>query len=136
MTKMVLILAFAVLLGLILVSRQRVFIRDPIATVYRDDVPQTGVQVFINNSNDVLVEQKYADRATSRIMVQNWDYIPGTPAGLICMPWLACLTTDDHAPLNPIVYTGKGPYDPRTTMNSRVISFVDGDDSRVRVELR
>jgi hypothetical protein len=136
MGKTILILAFVVLLGLILINRERVFVRDPVAAVYRNEVRQSGVQVFINYSNDVLLEQDYGEGATSRIMVQNWNQIPGTPAGLICIRWLACVTGDDHAPINPLANTAKRNYDPKVTMTNREVSFTDGDGSKLRIELR
>ncbi len=134
MVKTILILAFVVMMGFILVNRQRVFIRDPVATVYRNEVKQSGIQVFINYSNDVLLE-KEEEPGAYRTILQNWDETPGIPSDLVCIRWMACLTRADHAPANPIVRTGKGKYDPKVTMTSREISFVDGDGTRVRVEL-
>lgn len=135
MVKTILILAFVVMMGFIVVNRQRVFIRDPVATVYRNDVKQSGVQVYINYSNDVLLE-KDEEPGAYRTILQNWDQVPGTASDLVCIRWMACLTRDDHAPANPLLHIGKGKYDPKVTMTSGEISFVDGGGTRVRVELR
>ena len=52
--------------------RQRIYVRDPIASVYRNDVKQAGVEAFINYSNDVLLEQD-APPAPYRILIQDWN---------------------------------------------------------------
>jgi hypothetical protein len=135
MMKSILILAFLVIMGLILVNRQRVYVRDPLATVYRNEVEQSGVQVYQNYSNDILMEKDGGDKPF-RILVQDWSEVPGTPVNLTCIRWMACLADDDRAATVPLVWTGKGKYDPRVTMTKREISFVDGDGSRVRVTLR
>lgn len=134
MVKTILTLAFLVLLGVILVNRERVFIRDPLATVYRNDAQQGDVQVYINYSDDVLLEQD-VETGAYRILVQNWNQMPGTPAELLCIHWMVCLTRDDHAPASPLLHTGKGKYDPKVTMTSREVSFIDGDGSKLRIEL-
>jgi hypothetical protein len=133
--KKILLLVFVVVLGFILVNRQRVYVRDLLATVYKNDVKQSGVQVFINYSNDVLVEQD-ADPGAYRILVQGWNKMPGTPAVLKCLRWMACMADAEHALTFPIPWNGKGKYDPRVAMMSREVSFVDGDGATMRVTLR
>jgi len=133
--KTILLLVFVVLLALIFVNRQRVYVRDPLATVYRNEVQQSGVQVFINYSDDVLLEQD-AEPGSYRILVQGWNRMPGTPAVLKCIRWMACLADADHAATLPIEWNGKGRYDPRVAMTSREVSFVDGDGATMRVVLR
>jgi hypothetical protein len=135
MVKSILILAFVVILGLIIINRQRVYLRDPLATVYRNEVEQSGVQVFQNYSNDVLLEQDGGDHPY-RILVQDWSEIPATPVNLICIRWMACLASDDRAPTLPLEWKGNGKYDARATMTNKEVSFVDADGSRVRVQLR
>ena len=78
MFKTVLIAAFLILMTLIWINRERVYLRDPIATVYRDGVEQSGIQVFQNYSNDVLIE-KDSDPDPYRILIQGWNQVPGTP---------------------------------------------------------
>ncbi len=133
--KTILIVAFVAVLGLIFVNRQKVFVRDPLATVYRNDVKQDGEQVYINYANDVLLERD-ADSGSYQTLVQGWNKIPGTPAVLRCLRWMACLTDADHATTLPVEWNGKGKYDPRVSVTSREVSFVDGDGATIRVELR
>jgi hypothetical protein len=133
--KTLLIVAFVGLLGLILVNRQRVFVRDPLARVYRNDVKQSGVEVYINYSDDVLLERD-ADSGTYQTLVQGWNKMPGAPVVLRCLRWMACLTDADHATTLPIEWSGKGRYDPRVAMTSREVTFVDGDGASIRIALR
>jgi hypothetical protein len=133
--KKLLLLVFVVLLGFIWVNRQRVYVRDPLATVYKNDVKQTGVQVFINYSNDVLVEQD-AGPVAFRTLVQGWNKMPGTPKVLTCVRWMACMADADHAGIFPVGGTGRGAYDPRVAMTGREVSYVDGDGTAMRVVLR
>jgi hypothetical protein len=133
--KTILVVAFVVVLGLVLVNRQKVFVRDPLATVDRNDVKQSGVEVFINYSNDVLMERN-ADSGSYWTLVQGWNKAPGTPVVLHCLRWMACLTDADHATTLPLEWSGKGRYDPRVSMSHREVSFVDGDGTTVRVTLR
>jgi hypothetical protein len=133
--RKILLLAFVVLMVLVWLGRQRIYVRDPLATVYSDDVKQSGVQVFINYSNDVLLEQD-ADPGSFRTMVQGWNKMPGMPVRLMCLRWLVCMVDADRATLLPMEWSGKGKYDPRVTMTSREVTFVDGDGTTVRAELR
>lgn len=135
MAKTIVTLALIVLLGLTIVFRQREYVRDPLAKVYRNDVQQDGVEVYQNWANDVLI-QKQDSPGAFRILVQDWDQTPGTPVNLTCVQWLACLTSDDRAPKLPVAWTGKGKYSPQVTMTNHEVSFVDGDGSKVRVELK
>ena len=132
-TLTVLVVLFLVAL---IYYRQRIYLRDPLATVYRDNVQQSGVEVYINYSNDVLLEEDHGDRATSRILVQDWNKIPGTPQTLTCLRWTACLTEADKTPTIPVPWTGKGKYDPKVFMTSRQVLFTDGTNAVVRIELR
>ena len=117
------------------VNRERIYLRDPLATVYRNDLQQGDVQVYTNSSADVLLEQDL-DTGAYRILLQNWDQIPGTPANLVCVRWVACVAADDHAPVNPLAPAKKGKYDPKVVMTRREVSFTDIDGSRLRIELR
>lgn len=118
-----------------LVNRQRVFVRDPIAKVTVNGEPDPAYQVYINYSNDVLLERD--DQKTGYgILVQNWNRIPGTPGTLQCIHWMACMTDADHATMLPLDHTGPGAYDPRTKMTSTSVAFVDGEGRAVEVKLR
>lgn len=132
--KWFLLLAFAVIMGFILVNRERVYVRDPLATVYRNQAEQHGVEVYINYSNDVLL-LKGGDRPY-RLVVQNWDHAAGTPVKLSCIHWMACLADEDHASIVPLTHPGTGEPDADVVMSSREVLFTDADGSRVRVALR
>jgi hypothetical protein len=130
-----LLLVFALLLAFVLVNRQRVYVRDPIAKVTVNGSAEPAYQVYINYSNDVLLERD--DQQTGYgILVQNWNRTPGTPATLKCIHWMACMTDAEHATALPLHHTGPGAYDPRTTMTSTQVDFVDGTGRKVHVALR
>jgi hypothetical protein len=145
-TLTVLVVLFLVWL---LYYRQRIYVRDPIATVYRNDVQQSGIEVFINYSNDVLLEQD-SGPTPYRILVQDWNKMPGTPQTLTCLRWTACFTEGDKAPTIPLTSTGKsaqptsktarqgdkGKYDPKVFMASRQVTFIDPDNAVMRIDLR
>jgi hypothetical protein len=133
--KRFLLLVFVVLMGFIWFNRMRVYVRDPVATVYKNDVKQSGVQVFINYANDVLLAQD-AKPGAYQVLVQGWNQMPGMPGILKCIRWMACLADADHATTFPIEWNGKGKYDPRVAMTSREVSFVDGAGAAMRIALR
>jgi hypothetical protein len=135
MGKTLLIVAFLLAMLYIYLNRHRIYLRDPIATVYRDGVEQSGVQVFMNYSDDILLE-KDGEPGPYRILLQDWNQVPGTPAVLKCIQWMACMTDADRATTWPIEWKGKGKYDPKVTMTNHISSFVDGDGSTIRVTLR
>jgi hypothetical protein len=131
---------FVALLALIAVNRQRIYVRDPLATVFRDDGKQSGVQVFINASNDVLLWQE-AEPGEYRTLLQGWNKMPGIPYRLTCMHWMMCLTDADHASVIPLNWNGnsgkgRGKYDPAVTMTDREVTYMDADGATMRVELR
>ena len=104
------------------------------------DGRQSGVQVFVSAAGDVLLWRD-AGPGAFRILVQGWNKAPGTPVRLICLHWMVCLTDADRAATIPMDWTGnsgrhKGKYDPRVSMTSREVSFVNGDGVTIRVELR
>lgn len=128
----VLLLAFAAWIAW---NRERVYIRDPVAAVYRNDVKQDGTEVYFNFSNDVLL-QPISDPARQRIVLQHWNRQPGTPLGVSCIRFLACLTPDDHAPMvAPAPQSPGHTPNPQTVMDGRHIVFVDDTGARIRVEL-
>ena len=146
--KTFLLLVLMTLLALIVVNRGRIYVRDPLAAVYKSDLRQdgrkdgrqSGVQVFVNATGDVLLWRD-AQPGADRILVQAWNKAPGTPVRLTCLRWMVCLADADHHPTIAMDWTGnsgrhKGKYDPRVSMTSRGVSFVNGDGATVRVELR
>lgn len=123
-----LLLSSVALFVFVAVYRQRIFLRDPLAKVYRDGVWQQGIRVYINYSNDILVEGS-ADHPF--YMVQNWNRLPGVPRSLTCMHAMLCWSDHDRATLLPLAESA-GP----ATMSDREVSFRQGNDSTVRVTLR
>lgn len=133
--KIVFVVVLALIIVFVFVNRERLYIRDPIARVYRNGVKQSDVQVFMNASNDVLVE-KDSQPGPYRVLVQGWDRAPGIPVTLSCIRWMVCMTDADHAATLPVPWTGSGTYDPNVLMSTRAVSFVNGDGAQVLIELR
>ncbi len=149
--KPIVFVLLLVLFAFIVINKDRIYVRDPLASVYktepakeatpgaspaaRNEVKQVGAEVYINYLNDVLViEQDPA--GVSRTVVQNWSKMPGTPTELRCLRWTACLATADRVPTFPIAWTGKGTYDPQVTMTDQRVTYIDGTGATQRVELR
>jgi hypothetical protein len=126
------LLVIVALATLAFVYRQRIFLRLPMASVYKNQVRQTGVQVFINYSFDVLLE-KDDQPGAYLVLVQSWSNMPGTPTGLKCLRWIVCLTDANHASTIPMFVRGNQVYDPQVTMTKHEVSFVDSDGATIRV---
>ena len=120
-------LAFVVLLA---INRQRLFLRDPLGTVKRNGVVVDGARVYINYSNDVLVEETAEPRI---YMVQRWNKLPGIPKELTCLRGLMCWTDADHARMAPL---GGASYSPDTMMTDKLVTFNDGYGIGIGVTLR
>jgi hypothetical protein len=118
------VVVFAVFL---FVCRQRLFLRDPLASVTRDGVKESGAQVFINYSNDVLIQN---DNAPAYVTIVQHGQHVGTPALLKCVHWAACLTDADVATL----------IDPMAAqvveMSGKLVEFHDAAGHDVKVSLR
>ena len=87
--KKLFVLLFVIFAVFVILNRERLFVRDPLGVVTRDGVKEDGAQVFINYSNDVLVEN---DRTPSYVLVIEHGDHAGTPQQIGCMHWMACLT--------------------------------------------
>ncbi len=136
--KKVLALLTLLLIVFVVVYRQRIFLRDPLASVTRDGVKVSGVVVMINASNDVLLEDRSAGKRRL-YLVQNWNKTAEVPTvALTCVQGLACMTNADQATGMAIVpgYRGKRPAWEGVTMTSRRVEFVDEDGALVQVALR
>ena len=136
--KKLLALIFIGLLVFIFIYRQRVFLRDPLATVTRDGVNQSGAHVLINYTNDILLDD--TDAGKHRIyLVQNWNKVAGFPSvPLKCFTAMACMTDADQATATPIPVgtRGKRSAFEGVTMTNKHIEFVDEDGALVAVTLR
>ena len=126
MKKLLLLLA-ALFVLFVVVDREKLFLRDPLAHVTVNDVVQDNTRVYINYSNDVLIEHTMAP-VTLAIVQHNQH--AGTPKELRCIRWLACLT--DAAPAT-LVETMKGSVG---EMSGKLVTFQDDRGQTVKVTLR
>lgn len=130
-----------VLVGVIVfvvVYRQRVFLRDPLAEVTRDGVKVAGVTTMINYSNDVLLLDRSGAGARLYV-VQGWNKVAEVPtAPLKCVYGVACMTDADQATATavPVGSRGRREKFEGVTMTNRRVEFVDEDGALVQVMLR
>jgi hypothetical protein len=101
---------------------------------------QSGVQVFVNLSGNVLLERDSGSES-DLILLQNWNKSAGTPKELTCIHWLLCYTDADRATVDPLDWIGnsgkgKAKYDPHLATNERSVWFVDGTGATIRIDLR
>jgi len=112
------------------VFRQRIFVRDPLGKVERKGTAQDGTRVYINYSNDVLMEDSVQHQF---VLVQGWNGLPGVPQHLFCLTGLVCWTDADKAAVFPVEGVGGKT---RAVMSAKEVTFVDEAGAAVRVELR
>jgi hypothetical protein len=128
--RKILIVGALLLMVLVAVFRQRIFVRDPLGKVERSGVARDGTRLYINYSNDVLVE----DAARHQfVLVQGWNARPGVPQHLFCLTGLMCWTDSDKAAVFPV--EGVGGRTP-AVMSAKEVTFVDESGAKVRVALR
>ncbi|HEX4576763.1 MAG TPA: hypothetical protein VH117_05395 [Edaphobacter sp.] len=128
--KRILIVGTLLLVIFAVVFRQRIFVRDPLGKVERSGVAQDGTRVYINYSNDALVEDVARNQF---VLVQGWSALPGVPEHLFCLTGLMCWTDADRATVFRV--EGVGGRTP-AVMSAREVTFVDESGARIRVELR
>jgi hypothetical protein len=112
-------LALAVVIVLAVYNRNRIFVRDPLGSVSRNGAKEAGAQVYINYSNDVLMEN---DNSPTYILLVQHDNHTGSPIELHCMHWLMCITDADAATMmqpSPSIVVEQ--------MSSKSVHFVDAD---------
>ena len=134
--------AFFFLIGLalvvfLIVCRDRIFLRDPIARVTRDGVAVEHMKVMINYPNDVLLDETGKSMHVL-YLVQHWNKLAATPtAPLGCISFTACLMDADQASAVPIAPGSRGKRSPfeGVTMTNRRVEFVDEDGALVQVVL-
>jgi hypothetical protein len=128
--RKILIVGTLLVVVFVVVFRQRIFVRDPLGKVERNGVAQDESRLFINYSNDVLVE----DAAPHQfVLVQRWSSLPGVPQHLFCLTGLMCWTDADKAAVFPV--EGVGGRTP-AVMSAKEVRFVDESGAAVRVALR
>jgi hypothetical protein len=128
--RKILIVGTLLLVVFVAVFRQRIFVRDPLGKVERNGVAQDGTRLYINYSNDVLVEDSARHQF---VLVQGWSALPGVPQRLFCLTGLMCWTDADKAAVFPVA--GVGGRTP-AVMNAKEVTFVDESGSRIRAGLR
>jgi len=117
------------LLIFLMIDRQRVYVRDPLGGVTFNGVKDEGAQVFINYSNDVLLENDNPPMYVT--LVQHMRPV-GLPSGLHCIHYLVCLTDADKATL-----AGGGDVGARMeTMSERTVTYRTADGREAVVTLR
>lgn len=109
-------------------NRERIYVRDPLGKVDRDGVNESGAQVYINYSNDVLLENYNAPMYVT--LVQHGERV-GTPATTHCVAYVACLLDADVATL---LEGSEG--EKAGLMDGRKVEFRDGEGRAVVVGLR
>ena len=125
MKKLIALLILA-LIVFVIVERQRIFVRDVLASAQRDGAKVEGEQVYINISNDVILEN---DNPPMLIFMAEKGQPLGVPTKLRCIHWLACMTDADVATTMPL--GGSTP-----VMSSKTVSFRDQDGRHWVVSLR
>jgi hypothetical protein len=128
--KRILIVGTLLLAVCVAVFRQRIFVRDPLGKVERSGVAQGGTRLYINYSNDVLVEDSARQQF---VLVQGWNALPGVPRHLFCLTGMVCWTDGDKAAVFPV--EGVGGKTP-AVMSPKEVRFVDESGAKVRVGLR
>ncbi len=126
------------LIVFVVIYRQRIFLRDPLATVTRDGVKVEGVAVMINYSNDVLLQDGSGGKRRL-YLVQNWNKQAELPtSALTCVQGLGCMTDADQATATAIIPGSRGRRSAwqGVTMTNRRVEFIDEDGDLVQVVLR
>ena len=114
--------------GFAYVNRQRLFVRDPLGSLTRAGVPEAGAQIFINYSNDVLLEN---DRAPMYFNILQHDQAVGAPETLKCIHYLMCLASGYPAP-----QTSALPGARLEAMTAKEVRFVDTEGREAVIKLR
>ena len=124
--KKLIALLVLVLIVFVIVERQRIFVRDVLASVERDGAKVDGEQVFININNDVLLEN---DNPPMHVLMAQKGQPLGVPTKLRCIHWVACMTDADVA--STMAAGGSAP-----VMSAKTVTFRDQDGRRWVVSLR
>jgi hypothetical protein len=127
--RKILIAGTLLLVVFISAYRQRIFLRDPLGKVERSGVVQQGTRLYINYSNDVLIEDASGEH---RYLVEAWSGIPGVPKKLFCLSGLACWTDADKATVLPL---GKRDSQKKAVMTAKEVTFQDESEAPIRVQL-
>lgn len=128
MRKLVLLLILVVVAVVVYKDRERIFVRDPLGSVARNGVKEAGAQVFVNYSNDVLIEN---DNAPMYLNIIQQGQPVGAPDSLKCIHYLVCLANGYPAPQSYAL-----PHARVESMTNRQVQFRDSEGREVSVHLR
>lgn len=137
--KKLLAIVVILLVAFLVVNRQRIYLRDPLAKVSRDGVAVGDVTTMINYSNDVLLLDASDPQHRRIYLVQGWNKLASVPTvPMRCEATLACMADADQATATPITPGSRGRREPfqGVTMTNRRVEFVDEDGALVVVRLR
>jgi hypothetical protein len=125
--KKLLALVLLVVVVFVALNRERIYVRDPLASVTRDAVAEPGVQVFTNYNNDVLLE--HDDRPRYLTLLQHGQPV-GSPRIVHCIHFVACMT---EAPIPPVIIAA--PTAHIESMTSKQVAFHDATGREAVVTL-
>ena len=120
-------LALVVVVILAAYNRNRIFVRDPLGSVARNGAKEAGAQIYVNFSNDALIEN---DNPLMYVLLVQHDNHAGSPIELHCLHWLLCMTDADAATL-----TQPPPSVAIEEMTGKAIRFIDSDKRETVVAL-
>ena len=124
-----LVLLVLAMIALAVVYRDRLYLRDPLGKIARDGAQQENAAVYINYDNEVLVREK---GGAEMFVVQHWNGLPGTPAGLTCIEGMLCVTPADRVMDVGETTRGRVPAE----MSNRAVAFTDAGGAKVLVTIR
>jgi len=122
--KKILLLLALVLVVFLVYNRQRLYLRDPLGSVARDGVKEECTEVFINYSDDVLLQNRPAPIYMT--IVQHGNHV-GEPKMVPCIRFLVCLMDAD-------VVTLMAPTAPNVvveSMSGKSVAFTEGKHETV-----
>ena len=122
------VLIVVVLAVFVVVEKDKLFVRDPLAHVTRNGVKEDGAQVFINYRNDVLIEN---DNAPAYIEIVQADQPIGVPKVSVCVHWAMCLM-DAY----PATLVGTSDGAKVESMDANTVTFTDTGKKATVVTLR
>lgn len=129
--KKIILLVVLLLIVFVVMSKHRLYVRDPLANVTRNGVKEAGAQVFIDFDNDVLIQNDNAGPGLVYVELIHHDMPVGTPASLTCMHWIACLAEADQPRLAQLHEGAKV-----ASMDAKTVKFMDSDKRDTVVTLR
>jgi len=120
-------IALLIVVVFVAYNRNRLYVRDPLGSVTRNGAKEAGTQVYINFSNDVLIE---SDNPPMYILLVQHANHAGSPVELHCLHWLLCMTDADAA-----TFMQPSPVITIEEMTGKSVRFMDSDKRETVVTL-